>query len=171
MELRPLLSGMSDLDAAWFSRHVPGPFQHAFDFIAAECASLEDDGWIIGSTAALLSGLLHPLPEDVDLLVSAGDAYRLLARWKTQCTPCTPSNLFHSVFGVFTVATVDIEVMGDLEISTDHGWRRLKPKSRESMQFDSGPLSIPTREEQISILRLFGRPKDLTRARALESGA
>jgi hypothetical protein len=96
-----------------------------------------------GSSAALLSDLLHPLPEDVDLLVSAGDAYRLLARWKTQCAKCTTSNLFHSVFGVFTVATVDIEVMGDPEISTDHGWRRLKPKSQESIQFASVRYTFP----------------------------
>ena len=161
---------MSNLDAAWFSRNVPGPFQHALDFIAAECASLEDDWWIIGSTAALLSGLRHPFPEDVDLLVSAGDADRLLARWKTQCAKCTTSNLFHSVFGVFTVATVDIEVMGDLEISTDHGWRRLNRSPGEHPVRFRSVLHSHTQRADINP-EAFGRPKDMTRASELESDA
>jgi hypothetical protein len=150
------------------SSNISNQLRDAVLFVAMECKLLEDDWWIIGSTAALLSGLPHIEPRDVDLLVSARDARRLFARWKVR--PVTPasSSLFRSVFGVHCIGNVDIEIMGDLEVRTNGIWSSLKPKSRELTQTDAGQLFIPARDEQISILRLFGRPKDLLRARALE---
>jgi hypothetical protein len=58
--------------------------------------------------------------------------------------------------------------MGDLEVGIDGIWRPIKPKSRERIETNAGQLFIPARNVQVSILRLFGRPKDMLRAKALE---
>ena len=148
--------------------NIPDRLQTAVRFVAAECDSLEDAWWIIGSTAAFFSGLHHPVPNDVDLLVSARDAQRLFAQWRINPTESTPSKLFRSLFGIHSLRTIDIEIMGGLEIFADGEWQRLEPKTRERVATEAGCLFIPAREEQISILRLFGRPKDIARADALE---
>jgi hypothetical protein len=53
--------------------------------------------------------------------------------------------------------------MGDLEIFANGEWRRLEPKTREQVETEAGCVFIPARE-QISILRLFGHPKDIASA-------
>jgi hypothetical protein len=147
---------------------IPDRLQAAVQFIAAESVSLEDAWWIIGSSAAFFSGLQHPMPNDVDLLVSARDARRLFAQWQVKPTEPAPSKLFRSLFGIHSLRTIDIEIMGDLEIFADGEWQRLEPKTRERVATEAGCLFVPARGEQISILRLFGRPKDMARADALE---
>ncbi len=159
---------MPGLDIAQ-SSSISDPLRRALLFVAAECTTLEDDWWIIGSTAAFLSGLFDPVPRDIDLLVSARDASRLFLQWNVQ--PRTPlqSNLFRSVFGICNTETIDIEIMGDLNVNVGREWCPLKLKSRKAIETDAGKLYIPTREEQVSILKLFGRPKDLIRAKSLET--
>jgi hypothetical protein len=62
----------------------------------------------------------------------------------------------------------DIEVMGDLEVFGRNGWQPLTLKTRLGVETSGGTLYIPTVAEQISVLNLFGRPKDVTKANRLE---
>ena len=64
---------------------------------------------------------------------------------------------------------VPIEVMGGLEISTGGDWNRLDLKTRLPVSGFGAPLWIPSIEEQIAVFELFGRPKDLAKAKILRS--
>jgi hypothetical protein len=135
------------------------------DAVATAAGELREPWWIIGSAAACLIGL-HGHPADVDLLVGEEDAHRLLGLWKSEPQATLPSHLFRStVFGRVSVAPLPIEVMAGLRV---HG-EPLVPRSRLPVPWRGKLLYVPDLGEQVAILRLFGREKDLRRADALRA--
>lgn len=133
--------------------------------IAAAAEVFEDEWWIIGSAAAALSGADIVTVRDVDLLLSEGDARRLLARWSaTPRTAAAPDAQFRSaVFARFEATPLAIEAFGGFEMKVRGAWRAVLPLTREGR----GGVFTPSLAEQIAILEAMGREKDRDRIAAL----
>jgi len=63
-------------------------------------------------------------------------------------------------------AALPIEIMAALEVRDGADWRAVWPRSRVLR----GGMPVPTREELVAILHLFGREKDRRRAALLAAG-
>lgn len=126
-----------------------------------------DPWWIIGSAAMRLGGIAQTEPADVDLLCSTGDAERLIAAWQENIDIAyTPhgSDRFRSCFARFRHLPMPLEVMGDLQVRVGPDWQPVRVESSQQVRCDDHAVTLPTWQEQIRILRLFGRDKDLAKA-------
>jgi hypothetical protein len=146
---------------------VPGgsALASTLDLCAEATSALREPWWIIGSAAAFLVGLENEVA-DVDLLTSPADAHDLLGAWGVEAATPSPSPLFASaVFGRASVAPLPIEVMAGTRVRGE----LLSPRTRIAVPWRERLLHVPDAREQIAILRLFGREKDLQRAERLEA--
>jgi len=133
--------------------------------VAEASAILRDPWWIIGSAAAVLSGADEEMA-DVDLLTGEADARRLLEHWNRAPGPPSPSPLFESrVLTRLSLAPLPIDVMGGLHLRG----APMVPQSRVPVPWKERQLFTPALAEQIAILELFGRDKDLRRAQRLKA--
>jgi hypothetical protein len=133
---------------------------------------LHDPWWIIGSAAMRLGGIANVEPADVDLLCSAGDADRLMAVWQDHLdTAYRPrdDDRFRSRFARFHHLPMPVEVMGDLQVHVEAGWLSVCVDASQSVRCGEHTVSIPSWQEQIRILRLFGRDKDMVKADLISS--
>jgi hypothetical protein len=136
---------------------------------AAARAGMRDPWWVFGGAAMILAGLRDWRAPDIDVLTSPGDARRLIAALDAEVVTDPGEGQFRSrVYGRTRGEAVPIEVMADLEVRTGADWRPVVFETR--MPVAAGPdiVHIPGVAEQIAMARLFGRPKDLSRADALE---
>ncbi len=115
---------------------------------------------LIGSAALIRLGV--PLDEAADLdvvtgVVGAGRLRQAWAGWLILGEAKAPDGPFRSLdFARYETPWGPVEVMGGLRVRG------------EPLVIDAdGPL--PAAPEQLRILRLFGRPKDLAKAAALEA--
>jgi len=137
---------------------TPAELRHLFENIAADLDAFAAPWSLIGSGALILLGV--PLGEaaDLDVVTGVDGAGRLRAAWAGWLAPeepKTPDGPFRSDdFARYVTPWGPVEVMGGLRIRG----RLLEP---------SRP--IPAADEQLRILRLFGRPKDLEKAVRLEA--
>ncbi|VXC91977.1 hypothetical protein [Sphingomonas sp. 8AM] len=139
-------------------------FDAALAQVAAALRPARDPWWVIGSAAVRLHGAETSV-DDIDVLVSARDATRLLGDWPGAVTIGAASDRFRShPFARLDGAALPIEVMADLELCTDGVWRRVSPATRVAL----AGVFVPGRDELGAILRAFGRDKDLARAGLLE---
>ena len=137
---------------------------------AEATARASDPWWIIGSAAVTLHGAHVPDIKDVDVLMTASDAERVLHNLGVPSRPPTSSTMFRSsAFGSWNAPPLPVEIMGDLNLATPAGWCPVRPDTREAMTVDGHQLFVPAVGELIAMLRSFGRPKDLVRIRLLES--
>jgi hypothetical protein len=137
--------------------------------IEPSCRQLEDDHYLIGASAMILSGIPIAHTSDIDLVTSSGDAMRLHDLWQEKCVSSyTPAHAdkFRSAFARYRFPTMDVEVMGNLEVHHNGKWDILEIGEWISLQGTT--LKIPTLEEQKRILTIFGRPKDLLRLQLIE---
>jgi hypothetical protein len=124
--------------------------------------------WIIGSAAVVLQGCSVPHVKDIALLMSAADADHCLRLACGMHKPTGTDQRFRSmVFGIWEAPPVPVEVFGGFTLATSTGWREVKLTTREAVTIAGHQLSAPSAEELMRLLREFGRPKDLERARAL----
>ena len=137
--------------------------------VAALGPRLQDPWWLIGSAAMALGGVQGLDVADIDLLVSERDAAGALAAWDTPREPPGGNDRFRSVIYGRRPGALVIEVMAGLEVKTARGWTPVRPRTRRAVPSEAGLLYVPETPELIEICRLFGRPKDLERARALEA--
>jgi hypothetical protein len=118
---------------------------------------------LIGSGALMLIGAPFDEAADLDVVTSAEAARRLLdawAAWRVDGPSKAPDGPFRSeVFARFATPWGAVEVMGGL---------RVRGAALAIEALESGP-PLPTAAEQLRILRLFGRPKDLEKAARLEA--
>jgi hypothetical protein len=135
------------------------------------------DPWVvIGSAACALAGADVEVA-DLDLLTSTADAERLIALWPSRLdTSYVPAGAdrFRSRFARFLFPGMPLEVMGNLELHDADGWQPVQVNETVHVTVADVAVAIPSRDEQIRILKSFGRPKDLVRAellRALCNGA
>lgn len=116
---------------------------------------------IIGSGALILLGAPLDAAADLDIVTDAAGAGRLRvawARWLKAGEAKAPDGPFRSQdFARYETPWGPVEVMGGLQV----GGRPL------TIGATAG--AIPSAREQLRILRLFGRPKDLAKAALLEA--
>lgn len=126
------------------------------------------DWWLIGSTAARLSGA-ELVPEDIDVFGSSSAMTAIVTHFGGAWLSGTPGARFRSQpFCRLTVAGgLPIEVMGDLEVKSGEIWQKLRIHSRIAVATEAGTVYIPSLDEQIAIFELFGRDKDLAKAAIL----
>src|SRR5882672_10929168 len=74
--------------------------------------------FLIGASALLLTGIKLEQTLDIDLLTSASDGDLLKRLWADKKIEYTPAGgqKFRSNFARFDFGTLDVEVMGDLEV-------------------------------------------------------
>jgi hypothetical protein len=123
---------------------------------------LQDEFFIIGSSALILSGVPVRDTKDIDLLTSSRDAKRLKTLWKEKKMNYHPVeiNRFKSDFARFHFGLLDIEVMADLEVYSKGQWRKVTVNNFRTVPLNLFQIKIPTLADQVRILQLFGRPKD-----------
>lgn len=124
-----------------------------------------DDWWIIGSAAMVLCGV-EAEAKDVDVFGSEATIAEALERLALEPLPPTTNPLFRStVFAAYQPPRdVPVEFMGGFEVRFGGVWQPLKLHTRRRIETGKGPVFVPELPEQIAILELFGRDKDLRRA-------
>jgi hypothetical protein len=139
--------------------------QTAIEFAAAIMPANAGDWWIIGSGAMNLCGV-ETEARDVDVLGSEATIAAVVK--SLDLKPFPPSNdpLFRSLmFARHDLPdAVPVEFMGGFEVRAGGVWQPLVIHSRREIKTPNGPVFVPELEEQIEILKLFGRDKDLKRA-------
>jgi hypothetical protein len=126
-------------------------------------AGFKDEWWIIGSAALALIGMDVDVA-DVDILTSRDDAVAVAAG---ETTKADDAHRFRSVYRLIAGTPIPIEIMGGLEVCVDDVWRPVRPVTRIAVTLAEGVVFIPDGNDQLRLIRLFGRPKDLARAESL----
>ena len=136
---------------------------------AAADADLRDPWWVFGGAAMALLGLTDWRVPDIDVLTGPGDARRLAEALEARIVADPGEGQFRSrVYARTEGRAVPIEIMAGLEVRTGGDWSPVAFDTRLPVAAGGGRLYIPALAEQIATARLFGRPKDLARADALE---
>lgn len=127
------------------------------------------DWWIVGSAAMALSGVEGVEPEDVDMLGSKATMMRFLHRWRIAPGVPRPGSRFRSYpyERISRAGCLPIETMGDLHVDADGAWVPVRPRTRVPVEIGGHRVYVPSLDEQAEILRLFGRPKDLAKAKLI----
>ena len=130
------------------------------------------DTWcLIGSTAALLAGAEVGV-SDVDVLVSRGDAERLITQWasiREEAHEPVDAERFRSLFARFLFPGMPVEIMGGLELNGTTGWEPVQTGRLMLIGVDGMAVPVPSVADQIRIFESFGRNKDRLRATALRA--
>ena len=126
-------------------------------------SQLQDDFFVIGGSALILSGLPINDTKDIDLLTSFRDANKLKELWGERELNYIPieTTRFKSNFARFQFDSLDVEVMGDLEVYSKGQWRKVAINSFKMIPLTGSQIKVPTLAEQVRILQLFGRQKDI----------
>lgn len=129
-----------------------------FDAVAPDLDAFAAPWMLIGSGALIVLGAPVDQAADLDVVTNVDGARRLRAAWAGWLDagePKPPDGPFRSQdFARYATPWGPVEVMGGLRV-------------RGGSLDVSGP--IPSAAEQLRILRLFGRPKDLAKAATLEA--
>lgn len=124
--------------------------------------------WVISSAAVALHGADAGQVADVDVLLGAADARRILPAIGIEPRPGPPHPAFRSgIFGIWTEAALPIEFMADFQHRSSGSWLTVRPSTRRPAQIGQTMVFIPEKAELEAMLVAFGRPKDLQRARSL----
>ena len=137
---------------------TPAELRRLFEHVAPDLDAMAASWALIGSGALILLGVPLEAAGDLDVVVDADGARRLRSAWTEwleSAEPKAPDGPFRSDdFARYLTPWGPVEVMGGLRV-------------RGRLLDVAGP--IPGAEEQLRILRLFGRPKDLAKARVVEA--
>ena len=124
--------------------------------------------WIIGSAAVALHGASIGDVRDVDLLMDAADATRILERLGLASAPDSAHPQFRSsVFGIWSAPPLPVEIFAGFRLASEAGQRPVRFRTRHAIHVSGRTLFVPSRRELHALLLSFGRPKDLERARLL----
>ena len=142
--------------------------QSATEFLGGVMPGHASDWWIIGSAAMAIAGL-DVTPEDVDVMASEQTIMTVLETLGVKPLPPSADPLFRS--SVFARCDAPgglrIEFMGGFHVKAGGQWRPVTVRTRYEVRGEAGAVFIPDLPEQIDILELFGRPKDLRRAKMI----
>lgn len=148
---------------------LPTPLTLSLETIASATPALRDTWWVFGGTAMVLAGLEGQHVPDIDILASPRDARVLLETLGGEAVPDPGEGVFRSrVFGRILTTPVPLEIMAEMDIRDGGDWVPVRFHTRLPVTVGDITVFIPTVQEQIDMARLFGRPKDLQRAEALE---
>jgi hypothetical protein len=145
--------------------------QAGLDHLARLMQAEAEPWWIIGSTALVLTGLDNLEPDDIDVVASGDCLRRALASAGVDEMAPRPHPRFHSspYQRIEWQGAAPIELMGDLRVKTPVEAVRIVFESRISVLAGRSELFIPSAAEQIALLNLFGREKDLAKAARLRA--
>lgn len=136
----------------------PDEIRHLFAEICPDLDAFASPWSLIGSGALILLGAPVEAAADLDVVTSVAGATRLRAAWAPWLAGGAgkaPDGPFRSDdFARYDTPWGPVEVMGGLRV-------RGRPLEVAA--------PIPPATEQLRILRLFGRPKDLAKAAILEA--
>ncbi|RZL72988.1 MAG: hypothetical protein EOP66_13115 [Sphingomonas sp.] len=133
-------------------------------------AIARDPWWVISSAALALHGVTPIEVGDVDVLMSVGDARRVMDRIGVVPIEGGASSLFRStLFARWETPPLVVEIMAGFHVATSAGWAEVLPRTRVPVLVEGSVVYVPGRAELAEMLRLFGRPKDLERVRLLTS--
>lgn len=133
-------------------------------------AGLAEPWCVIGSGAMLIAGAPVADCPDLDLMTTGAGAAALemaWAPWRDRAHAPTSGDLFRSRFTGYAFANGRVEVMGDLTLLRDGAWTPVAMPRSAAAPFGGRTVNIPDVVDQIGLLTLFGRPKDLAKARVL----
>jgi len=134
--------------------------------VSSISSRLQDDWWIIGSAAIALTGIAIEVP-DVELLLSERDARALLVDWAQPTSATEGQDRFRSIDGEHAVTPIPIQIMGGVEVCTGGTWVPVTPNTRERIELPGGAVYIPDAADQLALLLMFRRTRDLVRAEML----
>ncbi|MES2421223.1 MAG: hypothetical protein V4595_07970 [Pseudomonadota bacterium] len=138
--------------------------------VAEAMRDARDPWWVIASAAVALHGVTPIEVGDVDLVMSVGDACRLMDALGITPIEDGASSLFRStLFGRWKTPPLVVEIMAGFHVATAAGWTEVLPRTRMPVFVEGAVVYVPERVELAEMLRLFGRPKDLERVRLLAS--
>lgn len=136
--------------------------------VAEAMRDARDPWWVIASAAVALHGVAPIEVGDVDLVMSVGDAQRLMDALDITPIEDDVSSLFRStLFGRWETPPLVVEIMAGFHVAAAAGWTELLPRTRMPVLVERCAIYVPERAELAGMLRLFGRLKDLERARLL----
>lgn len=150
---------------------LPDDLALALEELAAAATAPEprDPWWVFGGAAMALVGLGDWRVPDIDVLASPGEVRRLAAALGARLVSDPGEGRFRSRLYARTEGRpVSIELMAGLEVRCGGEWRPVSFASRLPLAVGNGAVYIPAVADQIAVARMFGRPKDLARADALE---
>ena len=129
--------------------------------------------WVVfGSAALMIRGLEAAAIPDLDILTTEAGAAKLEMFWigwrMAGYTP-NPADPFRSRFSRYCAPEGMVEVMGGLKHRAGDDWTPVTVAATDLVAFAGGTWPVAMAAEQVRILRLFGRPKDLVRAQRLEA--
>ncbi|MDD1450764.1 hypothetical protein NHF48_007035 [Sphingomonas sp. H160509] len=128
----------------------------------------QDPWWVISSAAVALHGVVPIEVGDVDVLMSVVDAQQAMDQLGVVPIEDGASALFRSMlFGRWETPPLVVEIMAGFHVATSAGWAGVLPRTRVPVLVGGSVVYVPDRAELAEMLRLFGRPKDLERARLL----
>jgi hypothetical protein len=146
--------------------------------VSRVASRVQDPWWVIGSAAIALLGVNIEVL-DVDLLLSERDARMLLADWASPVGPpeggphaataTEGQDRFRSIFGGHSYTPIPIEIMGALEVNVEGQWFPVAPNTRQQVDLPGGTIYVPDAADQLALLLMFRRTKDLVRAEMLIS--
>lgn len=149
---------------------LAGDHLQTLEQLARSLAQCDDPWWLLGSAAAALSGADVGPVRDIDVLVSARDAERLMTAFGWQDVSEGGTALYRSApFLRPTLGPVPVEIMANYELCHLDEWRPVWPDTRHAIEAGSCVVFVPSITEQIDILRRLGREKDTQRIWALET--
>jgi hypothetical protein len=133
---------------------------HALHGIADALESAQDPWWVIGSAAMALHGAPIAV-RDIDLLLSRGDARRLLEARGLPVLPGTADGIVQSeIFASWPAPPFTVELFAGFRVATAAGWREIVPRTRVPLPISGSTVWVPDVLELIELGRLFGRHKD-----------
>ena len=136
---------------------TPAELRTLFESVAPDLDAFAAPWSLIGSGALVLLGVPLDDAADLDVVTGVDGAGRLRAAWAEwldAAEPKPPEGPYRSEdFARYLTPWGPVEVMGGLKV-------------RGRVLDVSGP--IPSAADQLRILKLFGRPKDLAKAERLE---
>ncbi|GLQ53634.1 hypothetical protein [Devosia nitrariae] len=125
------------------------------------------DPWCIitGAATALYTGDWSDV-QDIDVVVSVGDARRLLSAGFVDRTD-GGRDRYRSAIYATREGSVPIDIFADFEINTAGGWLPILPMPMP-LNSPVGTVYVPSVQEQLAITRILGRAKDAARIDRLE---
>lgn len=143
---------------------LPAPLRDTLAALAGQLKDARNPWWVIGGTAAVLHGLQSETVGDVDVVLSATDARRVLSDLGIDAIADGGDGTFRSeVFARWTDLPLMVEFLGGFHIRG----APIEIATRDPVPVRDAIVYVPSRTELVRILRLFGRPQDIARAEAL----
>ena len=148
----------------------PNPVSQTLERLAEFLSVTQDPWWILGSMAVFLKGYDPGRIGDIDVLVSEGDAARLMSHHGLANDKDGGTSRYRSNYVLQPIlGDLPIDLLAGYEIFYGETWRPIEPKSHQQVTYDGITFYVLADEELIALFEMLGRAKDLDRIRAMQT--